>query len=233
MSTDFPEPVDDDLRAAEHALHLLEGDARAAADRDMLDDPSFRAAVHRWERDLATFADDLAPMTPPAHLRRALHDRLFPEAAKQPFWRRTRLWQGLTLAAAVAIVGLILLPSLTQVPATGPVYSAEIVAAEGDFRVVAVVDKVADVIVLTRTEGAAPPGRILQVWAHGPDAPATSVGLWPEGDVVRLPLTPTIAAVEGVLTIGVSEEPPGGSPTGSPSGRVFGTVDIPGVAAPE
>jgi anti-sigma-K factor RskA len=42
-------------------------------------------------------------------------------------------------------------------------------------------------------------------------------------------MPPTIAEVRGVLTLGVSEEPPGGSPTGSPSGRVFGTVDIPGV----
>ena len=36
----------------------------------------------------------------------------------------------------------------------------------------------------------------------------------------------TIAAVEGVLTLGVSEEPPGGSVTGSPSGRVFGNFSL-------
>jgi anti-sigma-K factor RskA len=46
---------------------------------------------------------------------------------------------------------------------------------------------------------------------------------------VALALPPEIAAVRGTLTLGISEEPPGGSPTGRPSGRVFGTVDIPGV----
>jgi len=86
-------------------------------------------------------------------------------------------------------------------------------------------------VFMTRTEGAAPEGRILQVWAHGPNAPAVSVGLWPEGESVRLAMPAVIAAVEGTLTLGVSEEPPGGSETGSPSGRVFGTVDIPGVTA--
>ena len=113
----------------------------------------------------------------------------------------------------------------------GPLYTAEIVAEAGDFRAVAVVDKSTNEVILTRTRGQAPPGRILQVWAHGEGAPAISVGLWPEGTSTRLPMPPTIAAVEGVLTLGVSEEPPGGSPTASPSGRVFGTVDIPGVSA--
>lgn len=112
-------------------------------------------------------------------------------------------------------VGLIVVP---------PLYTAEIVAKAGDFRVVSVVDKLADVVVLTRTQGRAPAGRILEVWAHGPNAPAESVGLWPEGDVVPLPAR--IAAVEGVLTIDICEEPPAGSPTGSPSGRVFGTLAL-------
>ena len=61
----------------------------------------------------------------------------------------------------------------------------------------AVVDKSTDEIFLTRTRGAAPEGRILQVWAHGPGEPAMSVGLWPEGDTIRLPMPETIAAVEG------------------------------------
>jgi len=53
-----------------------------------------------------------------------------------------------------------------------------------------------------------------------------SVGLWPDGDSVRLPMPSDIAAVDDILTVGVSEEPVGGSLTGSPSGRVFGTIDI-------
>ena len=118
-------------------------------------------------------------------------------------------------------------------PTSGPLYAAEIISDAGDFRVIAVVDKSADEVILTRTRGGAPAGRILQVWAHGPNAPATSVGLWPDGVTVRLSLPAEIAAVEGVLTLGVSEEPVGGSPTGSPTGRVYGTVDLPGVQRPE
>ena len=113
--------------------------------------------------------------------------------------------------------------------ATGPLYTAKIAAEAGDFRVVSVVDKSTNEMFLTRTAGAAPESSILQVWAHGEGAPAISVGLWPEGDTIRLAMSQTIAAVQGVLKLGVSEEPAGGSPTGSPSGRVYGTLDIPNV----
>ena len=88
-------------------------------------------------------------------------------------------------------------------------------------------EKTRDEAILTLTAGAAPDGRILRVWSHGEGEPAISVGLCPEGETVRLPLPPTIAAVRGTLTLGIREEPTGGSPTGSPFGRVFGTVDIP------
>ena len=132
--------------------------------------------------------------------------------------------------AALLLAAFLLVSDLRETP-TGPLYTAEIVSVEGDFRVVAVVDKTRNEIIMTRTLGAAPEGRILQVWSHGPGEPAESVGLWPEGETIRLPMPPNIAAVTGVLTLGVSEEPPGGSVTGSPSGRVFGTVDIPGVVS--
>jgi len=220
---------DDDGLAAEYALRLLEGeDLRVAEDR-MRTDPDFRRRVMDWEARLAPLAEDLAPETPSSSSKSALMARLFPEPARPSLWRRAGIWQGLSLAALAlaALLGWLLLAA--PEPQRGPLYAATIASEAGDFRVVALVDKRLNELTLTRTAGAAPEGRILQVWAHGPGEPAQSVGLWPQGETVRLSLPPEIAAVEGVLTLGVSEEPPGGSPTGSPSGRIFGTVDIPGV----
>lgn len=225
---DIPEREDDDMLAAEHALGLLDGAEAEAVRRRAGSDPAFAARVAAWQARLAPLAS-LAPVPPPRQARAALLARLFPDAAPVPFWRRLGLWQALTGGALAALLLVIVVPPAPDNLQPGPLYSAEIASVEGDFRVVALVDKTRDEVVLTRTAGAAPPGRILQVWAHGPDEPAQSVGLWPAGDIVRLPLPPEIAAVRGTLTLGVSEEPPGGSPTGSPSGRVFGTVDIPGV----
>ena len=221
----------DDMLAAEYAIGVLTGDDLATARQRAAIDPGFAARVVEWEARLAQMAD-LDPVSPPAAAKTALMQRLFPEAPPTPMWRRLGLWQALTGGAIAAFLGLAVIlwqPGASDL--TGPLYSAQIASEAGDFRVVAVVDKTRDEVILTRTAGAAPEGRILQVWAHGPDKPAQSVGLWPAGETVRLPLPPEIAAVRGTLTLGVSEEPPGGSLTGSPSGRVFGTVDIPNVSA--
>lgn len=222
----------DEMLAAEYALGLLVGEERDAARRRTSADPVFAGRVMEWEGRLSQMLD-VEPVTPPARVKTAIMDHLFPETARVPLWRRLGLWQALTSGAVAALLALAFMvwqPGPAR--ETGPLYTAAITSDNGDFRVVAVVDKTRNEVVLTRTAGAAPEGRILQVWAHGPDEPAQSVGLWPEGESTRLPLPPEIAAVQGTLTLGVSEEPPGGSPTGSPSGRVFGTVDIPHVAGP-
>ena len=220
---------DDDMLAAEFALALLEGDELREARRRLAEDPAFAAAVSAWTARLATLADEVDEVAPSPASKQALLTRVFDGAQEaKSIWQRLWLWQGLAVASLL-LAGFLALQ--VGPDAQGPIYTAEIVADAGDFRVIAVVDKTANQVILTRTLGEAPPGRILQVWAHGPDKPAQSVGLWPVGETVRLDMPTEIAAVEGVLTLGVSEEPPGGSPTGLPSGRVFGTVDIPGVRA--
>ncbi|SNT22258.1 Anti-sigma-K factor RskA [[Luteovulum] sphaeroides subsp. megalophilum] len=231
--SDLPESgaPDDDMLAAEYAMGLLEGDEHLAVRARVARDPGFAARVSTWEAQLSQLAD-LDPVAAPRATRAALMARLFPAPRRLPLWQRLGLWQALAggaISAALLLAVVAFQP--TEGTMTSALYSAEIASNEGDFRVVALVDLQADEVILARTAGAAPEGRILQVWAHGPDEPAQSVGLWPEGDSVRLRLPAEIAAVRGVLTLGVSEEPPGGSPTGRPSGRVFGTVDIPLIRA--
>ena len=229
MTEDFDT---DDMMAAEYAIGVLSGPELESARQRAARDPEFARRIVEWQARLSQMAD-LDPIAPPVAAKAALMDRLFPEDAPVSVWRRLGLWQALTggaVAAALALAIMVLQPGPNL--QTGPLYTAEIASDAGDFRVIAVVDKARNEVIMTRTAGAAPEGRILQVWAHGPDAPAQSVGLWPVGENVRLPLPPEIAAVQGTLTLGVSEEPPGGSLTGSPSGRVFGTVDIPNVTDP-
>lgn len=221
-------PDDDQMLAAEYALGLLGGDELARARRRHSEDREFAGMVTAWEMRLAALTEDLPAERPDPAVKAAMEKRLFPTAARTARWGTAMLWQAVSGLCVLALALVVILDFGER--AEGPLYTAEIATETGDFRVVAIVDKVADEVTLTRSRGAAPKGRILQVWAHGPGEPAMSVGLWPEGDTVRLPLPPAIAEVEGVLTLGVSEEPPGGSPTGSPSGRVFGTADIPGVS---
>ncbi|MBF9043500.1 hypothetical protein HKCCE4037_09185 [Rhodobacterales bacterium HKCCE4037] len=230
--TDMPDEKDNDLLAAEYALGLISDDQIEAARAMLRDDPAFARQVTAWEMRLADLGETLEPVQPSPAVKRELIARILPGTQHAGIWQRLALWRGAAVLAVLALVAVLIFPVSLPDPVPtddGPLYSAEIVSAEGDFRVVAVVDTDRDEVLMTLTEGAAPEGRILQVWAHGPGEPAESVGLWPDGNSVRLPMPENIRRVSGVLTLGVSEEPPGGSPTGSPSGRVFGTVDIPGV----
>lgn len=216
----------DDILAAEYALGLLAQDELSQAHARATTDRLFARRIVMWQEYLSKLAN-LEPVAPPAAVKKAVIARVFPDEKPKSIWQRVRVWQALA-GSAIAVMALVVFVSVQFEPPknTGPLYTAEIVSEAGDFRVIAVVDKSRNEIILTRTAGGAPEGRILQVWAHGPDEPAQSVGLWPAGETVRLALPTEIAAVRGTLTVGVSEEPPGGSPTGSPSGRVFGTVDI-------
>lgn len=222
---------DDDILAAEYALRLLSGDELDKANTRLNGDPAFAQSVLAWEIRLTSLADDLPDEQSSTALKRDVMNTLFPKTARPSFWQGKGLWQAISGLSLVALAFVAITNLSAPKDVQGPLYTAEIVAEAGDFRVVAVVDKSTNEVFLTKTAGSAPEGRILQVWAHGPAAPALSVGLWTEGDTIRLPMPPTIAAVTGVLTLGVSEEPPGGSVTGSPSGRVFGTVDIPDVTS--
>ena len=224
-------PEDADMLAAEYALGLLAGDDLQQARRLVSEDRGFARSVTDWEIRLTAVAEDLPPEHPRPAAKATLLAKLFPEPARASLWHGARIWQAVSALSLLALTAFVLADFNRDTGTGGPLYTAQIVAEAGDFRVVAVVDKSADEVILTRTAGSTPDGRILQVWAHRAGEPAISVGLWPEGDSVRLPMPQTIAAVEGVLTLGVSEEPPGGSVTGSPSGRVFGTVDIAGVSA--
>ncbi len=216
------------LLAAEYALGVLEGDELVRARALLASDQSFVTQVTYWEMRLTGLTEDIEEVVPSAKSKAQLNARLF-GAAKSSNWM-SWLWPASTIAALLFAV--VLLFGDLREPVVGPLYTAEIASSEGDFRVIAVVDKTTNEVILTKTLGDAPEGRILQVWAHGPGEPAESVGLWtPGASTMRLALPPRIAAVSGVLTLGVSEEPVGGSVTGSPSGRVFGTVDIPGVVS--
>ena len=65
--------------AAEHALGVTEGDARAEAEARLARDPAFREAVEAWHVELEPMLDDVEPRRPPARLRRAVLNAIDPD----------------------------------------------------------------------------------------------------------------------------------------------------------
>lgn len=228
---------DDDAvaTAAEYALELLPPREREAAARRAETDGRFRRLVAEWHEDFAALADEVEPATPPGRVRRAV--KRF--AAAETRGRRRRLggrlaagglgWLagGLAAAASALVILSVALP-VVEPPYSGPFYEARLTSDTSDAVVTARFDPRDNVLALDRGGVTAPEGRVLQLWLlpEGADAPL-SLGLLPQDPTmvdVQLPEDIGSAIPGGLLEI--SEEPPGGSPTGGPTGSVLAVGEV-------
>jgi len=219
---DIPDRDEDAALCAEYALGLLTPVEKRAFESRMNVDPAFRAQAILWIEDLSALADTIPPETPPARVETALRARLFPEE-KQSFLRRIGLLPALIGGLVAALLVLwastsgILLPD----PATGPRYAATIAAEDGSLVVEATLLPEVGTLTVTRVAGTAPAGRVLELWLIAPDAAPVSLGVLPDADTAELTLAAAQAAAVPGATLALSDEPPGGSPTGQPTGSVL------------
>ncbi len=231
--------------AAEYVLGLTDAPERAAAERRVLTDADFRAAVAFWEDRFAPLFDQVTPVTADPGLWDRIAARMGGEAAAAPdiandnmtgvapWWRGYGI--GMTGLAAV-LLGLLVIPrqatDVVQTPAPPVVLpdppppppvqllSARVAPEEG-----------VPVAIITYL----PSENRLYVSPFVVDASAeNSPQLWfiPEGGAPRsLGLisqdSPSMVEVPADFTsadtLAISIEPLGGSPTGAPTGPIVGT----------
>jgi anti-sigma-K factor RskA len=235
MSDERPmTPEERDLLAAEHALGLLTGDEAAEAASRWRDDPEFRRAAARWSGRLAPLAEEAADKAPPPRVRVALEARLGSEPARGAndnevrLRRRMNLWRAWA-GAATAIAASLALVLATRPDAPAPVPAgqpmvATMAAAGSEAKIVATWDPASRSLVVAAAAAApAPAAHGHELWmipaAGGKPHP---MGMMPVGKPmhVQLPVEVAEALGEGV-TLAVSIEPAGGSPTGLPTGPVI------------
>lgn len=222
--SDTPEIPDDDDRilAAEYVLGLMTpADHRAFEDR-LGGDAVLRAQVAIWAEDFVSLTADIPDTAPPETLWRAIEAELDRPMMQTPR-RRTGLGLlgyalGGILAAAVAwvVVGTGLLT-----PAA-PEYQARIAAEDQTLVFAAAYDADTGALQIDRVTGAAAQGRALEFWLIAEGEAPVSVLVWPEAgqsQVVSLPEALRAKLPSAILAI--SDEPPGGSPTGQPTGAVL------------
>jgi anti-sigma-K factor RskA len=227
MTQEGDHSEDDIVLVGEYALHLLDADSRLAFEKRLADEPALRQLLREWDEGLISLADDFEPVAPPARLKGAVEARLFETPAQQG---RSSWFSGSWLfgrrGAALALVALLVIavvfgPSLLNGP-QGPTLVAEIAAEDRALVVEATLDVGAGEIGINRVAGAAAEGRTLELWLIAEGAPApVSLGVLPATDlaVVTVPDNLRAALVGGTLAI--SDEPPGGSPTGAPTGAIL------------
>ena len=217
---------DDRALAAEYALSLLEDQEAEDAATRVRDDAGFAAEVVAWQRNLSALTDALDPVQPSAAARRALMARVFgrkPASALR--WLRPPMWIGLGVAALVAVALFVYTPGPLQ--PTGPVYTAQLTPEQRSFVLTATLQPDSGLLNLVRSSTSAPPaGRVTELWAIAPDAAPVSLGVVPLEGEWQITLPENLRAVAVSLTLALSDEPTGGSPTGAPTGAVLAAAAV-------
>jgi anti-sigma-K factor RskA len=222
--------------AMDYALGLAEGAELERAERLDAADDVFRALVEDWRRRLspidATAPERLVPASGWAALEAALDAPLPPraraavessgEGVLASLWKNIGFWRPAAMGAALA--ALVLGVGLQRNIAAGPdkpVYVA--VLQTGDGRAAAVVNAYADgtVNLVPLEQIGVPEGRIMEVWTlqtreQGP----VSIGRMDRTRTLKLDLKRLGRPDAGHL-FEITAEPPGGSPTGKPTGPIL------------
>lgn len=222
--TDDMPPEAPEALAAEYVLGLMDAAERAAFEDRLRAEPALVEAVRDWEARFAAMAEEeIAPVTPPRRVETALQRALFdqPRGGTVPLWRRLGLWQGLTALGAATSIALAVMLFTQPQPVPPAPFVAQLAPTEGADSFLAVYDPTSATLGIRRAAGEARPGRATELWLIAGEAAPVSLGLLDAQGraAIAVPATLRDALPGGILA--VSDEPPGGSPTGAPTGDVL------------
>ncbi len=223
MSDEGP---DNDLLAAEYVLGVLPPDQARALEALALHDPAVAESIAAWQNRLAPLAELVESIVPPDLLWRRLALATGVDATptrgpartrptRNPLRGRLNFWRGAALAglAVAASLAFLLLSPAPQPPGLLAALSPAGVPAPAFLIRVA---PGGQAVVLALDTARPPSGRSFELWELRQGAAAP----------VSLGVLPIIGQRQFVLDappgtrLLVSQEPPGGSPTGQPTGPV-------------
>jgi anti-sigma-K factor RskA len=212
--------------AAEYVLGSLRGPARRRFERLMAQRPDWREEVERWSEQLAGFAASVPEAPPAPAVWSRIRDRIEPSRMRSAAPAALRWWR--TLAAVASLAAIVL--AIALIARGPPAVIAPQVALLKDEQA-----RTGWVLSLAPgrsgrpelraiVEGAAPiADRAFELWAlPGAGAAPVSLGLLPaQGDAVLSVPEQVRPILEQGAALAVSVEPPGGSPTGQPTGPIL------------
>ncbi|NAZ35378.1 anti-sigma factor domain-containing protein [Rubellimicrobium sp. CFH 75288] len=222
MSRWSEDEQDDIAVTAEYVLGLLTPEEERAFEARMAVDPPFCALVTLWTEDMARMAADLPALPPPPGVEAALHRRLFPEE-EQSLWRRLGVLPAILggLAAALIVLWVTSMGWVGRPDEPVTLYEAQIAAQDSSLVVLAHFDPATGELRLHRQAGGVVPGRSQELWLVPPGAEPVSLGVLPEAPESLLSVAEDLRPRMAGAILAISDEPPGGSPTGRPTGATL------------
>ena len=217
-----------DALSASFVTGTLRGAARRRFEALLPSHPALQTAVRDWQDRLMPLTGVVLPVAPSAAVWRGIQARLWPVPNAVPWWQRLGLWRALSGTAVAAVVGLTVLVA-TPPPAQAPVVvvlqgtgAGGGIGAAGSTIVASLSGDGRALVTRTLTPVALTTDRVLELWSVPPQGNPRSLGLI-KGDGLTLldrAKLPATLLKGGTAALAVSVEPPGGSPTGVPTGPV-------------
>ncbi|MEH6646927.1 anti-sigma factor [Sulfitobacter sp.] len=219
-------PQGDNLLAAELVLGLLAGDEQRDALTKSRTEPTFAALVAGWQERFVPMTDAIEPVAPPRRAKKRLLKRLF-NTMPVPLSQRLWVWKGLSVAAlAVATYLGVQQLAVNPVSGTDALYATQLSSTDVPLQVLAVFDSARGDVALSRVAGKEGESRAFELWAIVPEAAPVSLGVLSEEATMRVSLPQALRDRAGELTLAISDEPAGGSPTGAPTGSILAAAPL-------
>jgi anti-sigma-K factor RskA len=238
MSADIPDDPTDGgkLIAAEYVLGVLGAEERREVERRLAQEPALASEVAFWEQRLTGLADTVAPVAPPpttwSRIEVAIGapgsdpSRPVPMAAARPasIWQSLAFWRSFGIASATrAAASIAALAYIGLVPSARAPLMATLGGPGGAPSFVATVAASGNRLVLVPAGLLTNDPRAMQLWLiPAGEARPHSLGLVQPGQPIAFDIPRDLAGrVTPDATLAISLEPPGGSPTGLPTGPVI------------
>jgi anti-sigma-K factor RskA len=220
-------PADGNLIAAEYVLGVLDAEERREVERRLPQEPALANEVAFWEERLGGLADAVTPVAPPAQAWSRIEAELGAASAVRPpsVWHSLAFWRGFGIASGtLAVASIATLAYIGLVPAPRQPLMATLAGSAGQPNFVATVTASGNSLVVVPAALLTNDPRAIELWLipSGANQRPHSLGLVQPGQPIRLTIPPDLVGQLGPdATLAVSLEPPGGSPTGQPTGPVI------------
>jgi anti-sigma-K factor RskA len=215
------------LIAAEYVLGVLTAKERRAVEQLIARSPAFAAEVAYWEERLGGLAAMVPPVAPPAGVWARIEaelGRAKPARARgEGLWQSLAFWRSLaTATSALAIASLAGLIYVGTVAPRAPLV-AQLGGEGGKTGFVAAVSSGGGTLTIVPAALlSAEEKKAMELWLIPPGDKPHSLGLIDPNKPVTIKVPKDLLSdVSKEAVLAVSLEPPGGSPTGQPTGPVI------------
>jgi len=219
----------DSLLVAEYALGLLDHDETNAFEQRLQHEPELRSSFVNWSEHFASLYEQVEEVAPPSSLKAKIHDRLFNQIKtdsieakpKSSWFWPVNLVSSLVLAGLIGFIFYQSQQTLFQAD-----YTASLETEDQSLQVIARYDQTQNLLQVLSTKAVPVAGRSRELWLIAGDNPPVSLGILSVINKQNIALSKDLSSVIVGSTLAISDEPAGGSPTGSPTGAVLTTATV-------